>query len=366
MIQPLKRIQTEFQSPAEYFLASDRKTKNRVLQMDGGFLGIGCTPSVLKSLVSCASQRGAVSGLWMSIVKPEKSESNPVPVAVETSGCWDALKVKAKFIRDQDVKDVKPQLAIKDKSQEGKFEEALEEVRKELKGLRLEVASRSETKAPVINPTSEREVTQQVPASQSVQWQMYFTASETQEETIKRIELVESGGSIKILAYSYDRQDISAALAAAQKRGVQVQVLIDHRQTLKGPKEQLAVVQQLRSQGISVKTLSGVALGPEYHAAGRAATPTAYSGLQGIMHVKGAIIKQSPDKDVWWTLLGSTNWTTSSRCNVEWSQGLNISGDEPELKRVLDRFSELWQAATDFTEAEVRQAQRSRSASPGK
>ena len=141
-------------------------------------------------------------------------------------------------------------------------------------------------------------------------------------------------------------------------------MLVDARQTLQGPKEQFAVVQELISQGLNVEVISGRALGPEYKEAGRGGN---FGGLVGIQRTKLVYVRTSPEETEnaeYWVCLGSANWTTSSRCNHEVSVGLTLTEENEELIGLLSHVRTLWESASSVTDEDVRAAQRARSQSP--
>ena len=141
-------------------------------------------------------------------------------------------------------------------------------------------------------------------------------------------------------------------------------MLVDARQTLQGPKEQFAVVQELISQGLNVEVISGRALGPEYKEAGRGGN---FGGLVGIQRTKLVYVRTSPEETEnaeYWVCLGSANWTTSSRCNHEISVGLTLTEENEELIGLLSHVRTLWESALSVTDEDVRTAQRARSQSP--
>ena len=79
----------------------------------------------------------------------------------------------------------------------------------------------------------------------------------------------------------------------------------DRRTTLSGtPRDMCQIAQELDSHGVEVRLMSGVSVTDEYREVNRVVNGT------GIQHAKGVLID-----DV--LIVGSCNWTTSSRSNYE-------------------------------------------------
>ena len=130
---------------------------------------------------------------------------------------------------------------------------------------------------------------------------------------------------ILVLAW-FDLADLGEAIIAASGRGVGVMVLADHKNTIGGPaRDQLQRLRALRAAGVAVMLTSGIDAHTEYAAVGRTGAG------QGILHAK---LFRMGD----YLIVGSTNWTTSSKCNVEQSALLELS---PEGVREFDRRIEL-------------------------
>ena len=79
--------------------------------------------------------------------------------------------------------------------------------------------------------------------------------------------------------------------------------------------------------------------------------------LVGIHHAKSLLVGRK-------VLVGSTNWTTSSRSN--WEMGVEVEVDAVYVSTVEDMFLAAWRAGTDLELAQIHEAQRARSASAGR
>ena len=104
-----------------------------------------------------------------------------------------------------------------------------------------------------------------------------------------------------------------------------MKVGLDRRTTLGGaPKDQRQLAQQLQANRIEVVLQKGAALGPEYQRVGRTVTGT------GIQHAKCLLADNM-------LVVGSTNWTTSSRGNSEVGVLIRLrSSAEQVVKEMLE------------------------------
>ena len=100
-------------------------------------------------------------------------------------------------------------------------------------------------------------------------------------------------------------------LVGLRKLGAAVRVLVDERSTLAGQTlGQLPLVRRLAAWGVEVRTCKGESAAPHLTAAGR--SPHGYLGVQ---HSKTLLVRFDEDEKKGVFIVGSTNWTTSSRSN---------------------------------------------------
>jgi uncharacterized small protein (DUF1192 family) len=166
---------------------------------------------------------------------------------------------------------------------------------------------------------------------------------------------------VQMLAYTFDLSDLSEALVDAAKRGVNVEILVDYRSTLGGPTRDMAQrLRGLRANGVNVVLATGMDTQGEYAEAGRAVRPG-----RGLLHAKVYRMGE-------YLVCGSANWTTSSKCNVEFCTLTRLSARG--VREFEDRIGLLRSKATPLTaeleiEAEasrtrVAERRKMRSASP--
>ena len=131
---------------------------------------------------------------------------------------------------------------------------------------------------------------------------------------------------------------MDALVDARKHQGCVVVVLVDKKKTFEGTTTlMMAQVAKLSASGCFVRVARGVNLTAEYRKAGRGVG----RGLNGACHAK-AILSGT------WLLSGSTNWTTSSRCNIEQSTLVQLT---PHEARMQNRAAEEdWAASEEFTQ----------------
>ena len=186
-----------------------------------------------------------------------------------------------------------------------------------------------------------------------------------QEKACVLCDAAAPGDTLWVIAFTFDRREVAEALAAAHRKGAQVLLILDRKQTLQGPAEQQRVALQASSLGVPVKLASGSPLSTEYERAGRGRM---LSGILGICHTKGLLLWRPVGKEYSLELLtGSANFTTSSRANQEWAFRLLLAPGSPQLEAVGQWATALEQGSITLDAARLQSARsvRARSASPG-
>jgi hypothetical protein len=164
-----------------------------------------------------------------------------------------------------------------------------------------------------------------------------------QNKAISIIQLSESWEAILLMGYTFDYQPLVVALCTAKTAAPErrVEVVLDRAQTLTGPtKNQNAMTRQLLEAGVGVRLARGTRLSPVYQDAGRTAN---FGSLMGALHAKTVIIGRQ-------AFVGSTNWTVSSRANLECSVHLQL--DASTADEFYTFFTAVWdnaeQVSTNF------------------
>jgi hypothetical protein len=246
----------------------------------------------------------------------------------------------------------------KERTMMGNLEEIVQEMRLEMRELRTEV---QKSNAVVLHESSARSSGETM-SVKPLQLKFLFSAEAMQVDCVKRIKAAERGDIVYLIAYSFDRRDVVEALMAAHRSGVSVRLALDSKQTLKGPKEQFVVVQELVEKGLEVRVVSGVAIKDAYSAAGRNVS----CNFMGIQHMKMLAVEPKNVCEPGWVTLGSANWTTSSRANVETSVRLEIDRKDRSWQDLMQHLNGLGRQSISLVEADVKAAQWNRSQSPGR
>ena len=122
--------------------------------------------------------------------------------------------------------------------------------------------------------------------------------------------------------------------------------------TLQGrTRDQYVSARELAACGVLVRVASGKPLKPEYDAFGRSVP--AY--LKGIQLAKAVIAGRE-------AVIGSANWSTSSRSNHELGVHLELSASHVDI--VEEMFLSSWHDGVDVTAASKAALHRARSSSP--
>ena len=145
-----------------------------------------------------------------------------------------------------------------------------------------------------------------------------MSAKGTQRAAIRLCTQVRPEMRVKVvlLAFTLDRYDVVDAFCEAAARGVRVHIGVDKQHTEKS-ELQCASLQRLLEAGCDIFLMSGVDIRAEYEDAGR---PGVRPGT-GHQHAKYLRIGNI-------AICGSTNWTTSSRCNNELSLLVELSSEQ--------------------------------------
>ena len=137
------------------------------------------------------------------------------------------------------------------------------------------------------------------------------------------VKLIHSAqNTVQLAAYGFTSRPIAQALVEAYKRGVTVQVLLDHDRTVKErAADRMKIAAQLLTQGVAVRTWQTTAQ------------------IDGIMHHKFVVIDAASKSAVLMT--GSYNFTFSARSRN--AENVVIWRNTPEAaKSFAQEFSQLY------------------------
>lgn len=164
-------------------------------------------------------------------------------------------------------------------------------------------------------------------------------AVDAQEQAIRMIGRAGPRSEVLLLGFTFDRDDIWSALVDAHARGARTKVGLDRRMTLSGKTaNQLGCAARLRDAGVEVRLINGDPLEPEYRLVGREDALRGRESMLGIQHAKCVLVDDL-------LLIGSVNWTTSSRCNSEFSALLHLNDHG---KQEVGKLYDTWRRGQPF------------------
>ena len=177
-------------------------------------------------------------------------------------------------------------------------------------------------------------------------------AVNSHETAARVIDKAAPGERVTMLGFSFDRAEIVEALIRARKRGCLVRVALDRNMTIQGrTRNQFGAAKELAAAGVLVRVAAGASLKPECHAVGRSVPGCAI----GIQHSKAVLAGRE-------AVIGSANWTTSSRGNFELGVHLEFAASHADT--VEEMFLGSWHAGADLAAASTSACQQARSCSP--
>ena len=156
-----------------------------------------------------------------------------------------------------------------------------------------------------------------------------------------------------VMAFTYDRADITNALLEAKQRRCDVKVGSDvtwamgHKAKEQGPR-----LRQLAAGGVEVRVLRGRPYGNEYRMAGRDVIGGVGMSHAKVIYADGGL---PPERGAC-AIVGSCNWTTSSRANNEC--GLLVRMDAMSAEELGGRIREFMNKGKSLADADAEQAQK--------
>ncbi|CAK9071601.1 unnamed protein product, partial [Durusdinium trenchii] len=173
----------------------------------------------------------------------------------------------------------------------------------------------------------------------------YLKDRASQEAVIDLLER-HPDSAVFLAAYSLDQPDLTKAFA---KHKGKIELLADAGQTHR-TKLQLQSLLEIRSGGHSVRVARGQSLAKTYKEDGRAVRVGA--NLKGIQHAKSCLVMTAVHA---YLVLGSCNWTTSSKSNRESGLLLTMPKEHQSVRDFLSHFSESWDAGASLEEVQFQQ-----------
>ena len=140
------------------------------------------------------------------------------------------------------------------------------------------------------------------------------------------------------MAYSFDQPQVVEALEGHQGR---TRLLADLSQTNGKTKQQYQVLLRLQRAGCSIRVGSGTSVRTAYLSDQREISAMGGS-IRGIIHGKSCLLVEGRRA---LSLVGSCNWTTSSKSNLEFGIQVELDAESEFVKDYLAHFEGTWAQA---------------------
>ena len=140
---------------------------------------------------------------------------------------------------------------------------------------------------------------------------------------------------ITMVAYSFDQPQVVEAL---ESHGGRAQLLADKSQTNGRTKQQYQVLLRLQRAGCVIRVGTGSSLKNAYPEDQREISAMG-SSIRGIIHGKSCLLVDGRRA---LSLVGSCNWTTSSKSNLEFGVQVELDAENEFVKGFLAHFEGTW------------------------
>ena len=171
----------------------------------------------------------------------------------------------------------------------------------------------------------------------------FLANKESQEQALVCLRELKASETKEVLmtAYTFDQPDIVEALSRCR---VPTRMVVDLEQS-RGTRTKLQwqSLQQVARSGVRIRMLSGSSLQESYAGDNRAVNIG--KGLKGIQHSK-TIMVRGHTRDA--LVIGSSNWTTSSRSNMEMGVFVTGPAGADVFEGYLRSFEAAWNSGVTF------------------
>ena len=178
----------------------------------------------------------------------------------------------------------------------------------------------------------------------------FLKDGEAFEWALEKLSKLRQGSRALIRAYSLDQPCLVEALRSAASKGCQTCVVADKSQSAGRTKQQLQVLKELRSVGVRVRLTSGHSVNQAYASDNRSVQIG--RNLKGLHHAKSLFTQEQAGCSVN-LLVGSCNFTTSSKANKEAGVGLVLAEESATIRSWLAAFEEVFSAGIDINQLET-------------
>ena len=156
---------------------------------------------------------------------------------------------------------------------------------------------------------------------------------------ISVLATAKSRDKVMLRAYSFDAPSVLEALEAAVARGATCSLIADAFQCSK-TKLQWQSLKRVATAGVNVRLATGRSVRDAYVSDGRGAAVGA--GLKGLHHAKALLVIGDKTAEL---VVGSLNWSTSSKANSECGLRLAVASDAPVVTDFVRDFEAVFAGA---------------------
>ena len=154
-----------------------------------------------------------------------------------------------------------------------------------------------------------------------------------------------SRDKVFLRAYSFDAPSVLEALEGACARGAACCLIADASQCSK-TKLQWQSLKRVASAGVVVRLATGNSVRDAYAADGRGAAVGA--GLKGLHHAKALLVVSDTTAEL---IVGSLNWSTSSKANAECGLHLTVASGAPVVTDFIRDFETVFSGGSALDDA---------------
>jgi phosphatidylserine/phosphatidylglycerophosphate/cardiolipin synthase-like enzyme len=155
------------------------------------------------------------------------------------------------------------------------------------------------------------------------------------------VSLASKGSEVMLCGYTYDREDLTELLLLAAMSGARVRVLLDQNSLFGRTRDMSQQAIRLVQGGVEVRMLQGESVTDHYKSVGRSVS----NHIRGIHHSKSLLVDE-------FLLVGSCNWTTSSRANFE--TGVIVKLTSVGLANTKEFLLSRWSAGSPASVEDLR------------
>ena len=184
------------------------------------------------------------------------------------------------------------------------------------------------------------------PPSRAVHEVAYLAGGSYVAAGLSVLAKARSRDRVLLRAYSFDAPPVLEALEAACARGAACSLVADASQCAKTKQQTWQSLKRVATAGVSVRLAAGHSVRDAYLSDGRGATVGA--GLKGLHHAKALLVVGETTAEL---IVGSLNWSTSSKANSECGLHLAVASGAPVVVDFIRDVESVFAGASALDDA---------------